>query len=63
MDDGILCFVACMTIEDEIDGGGFFNSCKQAWNYTIVSANEIATGLLSEGGWMGGGPYNIIATC
>ena len=53
MDNGILCFVACMIIEDEIDGGTFIElpydkgKLKGVLKLTIGGANQVAK-LLSE---------------
>ena len=53
MDNGILSFVACMTIDEEIDGGTFIElpcdkgELKQDYELTSGGANKIAT-LLSK---------------
>ena len=53
MDNGILCFVACMIIEDEIDGGTFIElpcdqgKLKEELKLTRGGANKVAK-LLSE---------------
>ena len=53
MDNGILCFVACMIIEDEIDGDTFIKlpcdqgKLKKELKLTLGGANKVAK-LLSE---------------
>ena len=78
MDNGILCFIACMIIEDNIDGDTFIElpcdqgELKEELKLTRGGANKVSK-LLSEvqphtpgpdqkGGWMGRGPYRLIAT-
>ena len=71
----ILCFVARMIIEDNIDGGTFIKlpcdkrELKQELKLTRDGANKFAK-LLSEapgpdhkGRWMGRGPYKLLAIC
>ena len=73
MDNGILCFVARMIIEDNIDGGTFIElpcdkrELKDELKLTRGGANKVAK-LLSDhkeekGGWMERGPYKLLATC
>ena len=79
MDNGILYFVACMTIDEEIDGGAFIKlpcdqgELREELKLTRGGANKVAK-LLSEvqphtpgpdqkGRWIGRGPYKLLATC
>ena len=53
MDNGILCFVACMIIDEEIDGAAFIKlpcdegELREVLKLTIGGANKVAK-LLSE---------------
>ena len=54
MDNGILCFVACMITDEEIDGAAFIElpcdqgQLKEELKLTCGGANKIAKLLLSE---------------